>query len=185
MSHNLWQGQKVRLRAVEPEDWETYYHWNDDTDVARDCDWIPFPGSKAWQQKWAAEQATAEPENDTFRWSIENLQAEMVGTIDTHDTNHQAGTFSYGVAIQRAHWHKGYASEAIWIVLGYYFHELRYQKVTVQVYEFNEASLKLHQKLGFKIEGRIRRNVFTEGNYHDSFILGMTIEEYEALCKHT
>ena len=181
MNHNLWLGQKVRLRAVEPEDWEAFFHWNDDTDVARDCYWIPFPRSQAGQQKWTGDQALAEPQNDNFRWVIEDLQGTLVGTINTTNCNRQTGTFSYGLAIQREHWRKGYASEAIRIVLGYYFHELRYQKVTVQVYDFNQASVQLHQKLGFQVEGRIRRAIFTGGSYHDEIFLGLTIEEFESL----
>jgi RimJ/RimL family protein N-acetyltransferase len=181
MNHNLWQGQRVRLRGVEPEDWETFFPWNDDTGVARDCYAIPFPGSKARQKKWAADLAVSEAENDNFRWVIENLKGEMVGTINAHDCDRRAGAFSYGLAIQREHWRRGYASEAIRIVLGYFFHELRYLKVTVQVYDFNQGSIQLHQKLGFQIEGRIRQVIFTNGQYFDEILMGLTREEYEAM----
>lgn len=50
------------------------------------------------------------------------------------------------------HWRRGYASDAICIVLRYYFEELRYQKCTVSVYDFNESSLRLHEWLGFQVE---------------------------------
>jgi RimJ/RimL family protein N-acetyltransferase len=52
--------------------------------------------------------------------------------------------------------------------------------VTVDVNDFNDASIKLHEKLGFQHEGRVRRMVFTQGAYHDSLILGLTREEFEA-----
>lgn len=180
MDHNLWLGQKVHLRAVEPDDWGYFFHQNEDTDIARDAYWIPFPRSQAGQQKWAVDQALAGPDNDTFRWVIETLQGEPVGTINTHGCNRQSGTFSYGLAIHRDHWRKGYGSEAIQIVLRYFFEELRYQKVTVTVFEFNQASIELHEKLGFQHEGRMRRTVFTGGKHYDEIIMGLTVEEFAA-----
>jgi RimJ/RimL family protein N-acetyltransferase len=75
---------------------------------------------------------------------------------------------------------RGYAAEAITIVLRYYFEELRYQKAFVGVYSFNEASLGLFARLGFVQEGRQRRMVFTRGRYFDMVWLGMTAEEFAA-----
>jgi RimJ/RimL family protein N-acetyltransferase len=180
---NFWQGQKVRLRSIELEDWPTFYDWNTDTEVAQYSSAVPFPISTEAFKKWAAEAAMAGPKNDTFRWVIENLDGGLVGTIHTHNCIPRWGTFQYGVAIQRKHWRKGYAVEAILLVLGYYFRELRYQKATVDIYAFNEASLKLHERLGFKHEGRLRRMIYTDGAYHDKLILGMTAEEFEGSQK--
>jgi RimJ/RimL family protein N-acetyltransferase len=179
MAANFWQGQKVCLRSIAPEDWTIFYDWNTDTEVAQYSSAVPFPTSTEAFKKWVAEAAMAGPKNDTFRWVIENLDGGLVGTIHTHNCISRWGTFQYGVAIQREHWRKGYAAEAILLVLGYYFRELRYQKATVDIYAFNEASLRLHERLGFKHEGRLRRMIYTDGAYHDKLILGMTAEEFE------
>jgi RimJ/RimL family protein N-acetyltransferase len=63
-------------------------------------------------------------------------------------------------------------------VLRYFFHELRYQKATVHIYDFNTPSIKLHESLGFKHEGRLRRMCFTNGDYHDDVLMGLTAEEF-------
>lgn len=65
------------------------------------------------------------------------------------------------------------------MVLKYYFEELRYQKVTVPVYGFNEASVALHERLGFVREGTLRRMVYTGGAYYDAHWYGLTKEEWE------
>jgi RimJ/RimL family protein N-acetyltransferase len=176
----LWQGQRVRLRAVEAADWEQFYAW-DDAEVDRAAYWIPFPRSREAVKKWAAELATAEPKDQTFRWVIEDLAGEFVGTLNTHTCEPRHGTFHYGLALRREHWRRGYASEAIRLVLAYYFRELRYQKANVEIYAFNTASLQLHLKLGFREEGRRRRMIYTGGAYHDEVLLGLTAEEFEAL----
>lgn len=38
--------------------------------------------------------------------------------------------------------------------------------------------MALHKKLGFVLEGRLRRMVFTGGHYYDELIYGMTQEEF-------
>ena len=178
---NIWQGERVRLRAVESSDWEAFHRNDEDSEEARLCYWIPFPRSTDGSRKWVEESAHAAPVNDAFHWAIESSQGELVGSMNTMDTSSRNGTFSYGLAIFRPHWRKGYAAEAIRILLRYYFREMRYQKCTVRVYGFNEPSLKLHERLGFQVEGRLRRMIYTGGQFHDEIQLGITAEEFAAL----
>jgi RimJ/RimL family protein N-acetyltransferase len=180
-SHNIWQGERVRLRAVEPEDWKIFNQWDLDSDMARECYWVPFPKSQEAARKGTLDQSLEAPKGDNYNFVIENLKGEFVGTINTHECDTRSGRFKYGLAIRREYQRQGYASEAILLILRYFFQELRYQKCTVGVYDFNEASIKLHEKLGFQHEGRERRVYFTRGEYHDSLILGITREEFEKL----
>ena len=41
----------------------------------------------------------------------------------------------------------------------------------------------MHEALGFQIEGRPRRNVFTGGAYHDEVLLGMTRDEFDEMAR--
>jgi RimJ/RimL family protein N-acetyltransferase len=66
-------------------------------------------------------------------------------------------------------------------VLRYYFRERRYQKCTVIVHSFNEPSLQLHERRGFRFEGRVRCMVYTNGRYYDDIYFGMTREEFDQL----
>jgi RimJ/RimL family protein N-acetyltransferase len=178
VNNSVWQGKKVRLRAIEPEDWTVFNAWNLDSETARLCYAVPFPSSKERDRKWAAEQAVQEGKNDAINLGIENEAGELVGVINSHSCSPRNGTFRYGLAVQREHWRKGYASEAILLLLRYYFLELRYQKVNADVYSFNTASVRLHERLGFVQEGRLRRMIYTDGQYFDDFIFGMTAEEF-------
>jgi RimJ/RimL family protein N-acetyltransferase len=179
MTTSAFGGKLVRLRAIEPEDWETFYAWNQDSEATRGMNLTPFPQSKAAVREWAASTATRLPENDRFFFVIENLDGEIVGSISTHECNPRHGTFGYGLGIRREHYRKGYASEAILLLLRHFFRERRYQKVTAHVYSFNEPSLQLHERLGFQQEGRLRRMFFVDGAAVDDVIFGMTAEEFE------
>lgn len=179
MSLNIWQGEKVRLRAIEPEDWEFFHTWNLDSETARRSYFVSFPSGKERDRRWAVDMAVKESENDEFNLAIENQNGELVGIINTHGCNRRNGTFGYGLAVRREYHRKGYASEAILLVLRYFFLELGYQKVTAGVYAFNEASIRLHEKLGFQQEGRLRRMTFTNGRYFDDIHFGLTVEEFK------
>lgn len=176
----MWQGPRVRLRAFVAEDWETYHAWNVDDEQTRNLDQIHFPQSAAAARSWAEREAGRGPDGDSFRFVIENEHGEVVGDLSTHDCDPRVGAFSYGISIRPDQRGKGYAAEAIPLVLHYYFLEKRYQKVTVTIFSFNEPSVRLHERLGFQFEGRIRRTAFTAGAHHDALIYGMTVEEFAA-----
>jgi len=91
-----------------------------------------------------------------------------------------AGVFSYGIAIGADFQRRGYANEAIILLLRYMFGERRFQKCDVGIYAYNTASLRLHERLGFVHEGRRRRHQFFAGHHHDMVLMGMTVEEYAA-----
>jgi RimJ/RimL family protein N-acetyltransferase len=178
---NIFRGQRVRLRAVEPGDWEFFHRMNETTtDFGRATDEIWFPTSAETTRLWAEAQARASADRDMFRFQIEALETgELVGTLNTHSTNPRVGTFMYGLVIAAEHQRKGYASEAIKLVLRYYFHEKRYQKATVEITSFNQPSIRLHERLGFTLEGRLRRMAFTDGKFYDALLYGMLREEFD------
>lgn len=176
---NIWHGTRVRLRAVEPADWEHFFAWSGDDYTARRGSEIGFPQSREAVKEWAAKAAIAKPENDHFRWIIENLDGQAVGTILTHSCDRRVGSFMYGLVIAAEHQRRGYAREAVQLVLRYFFAELNYQKVTVDVYDYNLASQRFHERLGFTLEGRLRRTIYTDGRHHDEFIYGLLREEFQ------
>ena len=109
------------------------------------------------------------------RWPRSSSSAASPRTAST-----RTPASSYGITIGAEFQGRGYASEAIILLLRYMFGERRFQKCDVGIYAYNTASLKLHTKLGFVEEGRRRRSQFFAGEYHDVVLMGITIEEYAA-----
>ncbi|CAG9621241.1 GNAT family N-acetyltransferase [Sutcliffiella rhizosphaerae] len=178
MAFYIWEGTKVRLRPINVGDWEKYHLDGMDSEIARLNDAIYGPRTEEGTKEWAASEAEKGWDGHNFRLAIETLGGELVGSISTDKCDLQNGTFSYGLSIFRDHWRKGYASDAIHIVLRYFFNELRFQKVNASIYSFNESSKILHERLGFQEEGRLRNMVYTNGSHHDLLIFGMTREEF-------
>ena len=177
-STNFFQGERVRLRAIEPEDGDTFFRWNLDSEMLRVVDYLRSPSSLTSTRAWAQKMATQEVKDDLIHCVIEDSEGKMVGLINSHSTNRRTGTFGYGIVVGEEHRGRGYASEAITMLLRYFFEELRYQKVTTTVYSCNPPSIALHEKLGFQLEGRIRRMIYTRGQFDDELFYGMTCEEF-------
>ena len=111
-AQSVWEGKLVRLRAVEPGDWQHFFDWDADTEFARHDYDIWFPGSREASHKWTEELAMSAAKNHEYRRVIETLAGEFAGTLNTHTCDARVGCFRYGVAIRREHWRKGYATEA-------------------------------------------------------------------------
>ena len=179
MGFDAWEGQLVRLRAMRPDDAEVLLEHSRDGEAQLAAGGgIQFPISVESVRRWIEETAKAPPDADDAQLLIETIAGDLVGGINPHHCNSRFGTFAYGVTVFREHWRNGYASEAIQLVLGHFFDERRYQKCTVSVYSFNEASLLLHRDLGFKEEGRLRRMIYAHGTHHDEVFLGITADEF-------
>lgn len=182
-NYHFWCGDRVRLRAIEQKDldevaqsFEPY-----DTEAERYISEISVPDYREQDRANLEKLRTHDAGDDAFFWMIENLEGQVVGSINTFDCERRVGAFKYAILIRRPHWGHGYATEALTLVCRYYFRELRYQKLTVLVYSFNERSLRFHEKFGFVFEGRLRRTVYTNGRLYDTIYFGMTKEEFDRL----
>ena len=175
---NYWEGSRIRLRAVESGDAEAHYRFNLSDDSGM-LDQLYPPGSLARVQEQASRTTLAGFDNQMFAFQMESIETgELVGGIATHDCDPRSGLVSYGLWVFDGHRGQGFAKEAICLVLRYYFQELRYQKANVAVYDINEPSKRLHEALGFQVEARLRRSVYTKGEFSDLLWFGMTVEEF-------
>ena len=179
MRHNLFNGRLIRLRALEPEDAETLFRFRQDSESLQHQGQMGWPYSLAELRFRLDKLPEMTGQGDDMQLAIETLDGQMVGEINIQLADPKHGTFAVGIALgERAVWGKGYAKEAMLLVLRFMFMERRYQKCNVGTYAFNERSLALYRKLGFVDEGRVRRNYFTNGAYHDEIWLGMLREEF-------
>lgn len=180
-SSYFWQGKKTRLRPWQMEDAELRFMASlDSPTLALHQDGIVLPSSVELQREWL-EKAAGFKDESMLRFAMENLDGVTVGWVTLHSRNSKNGTFGFGVAVYRDYRGHGYAIDAVRILLKYGFWEQRYQKCNSMCLHTNEASIRMHKKLGFADEGRIRRNCFYDGKYHDDVLFGMTREEFDAL----
>ncbi len=180
-SASFWQGQLIRLRALEVADASTWLAEDVDSEAIRALNYgIELPRSRALAEEWAATFANFAKAEERIIFSIETLAGEYAGNINIHSMELRHGAFQTGMRLFRAFRGRGYALEAKRIVLRYAFHELRFQKYNLRCLETNAAIVRHAKRLGCREEGRVRRAFYTDGRYLDELLFGLTREEFDA-----
>ena len=52
-------------------------------------------------------------------------------------------------------------------------------RIELHVYTRNKAAIHLYEKVGFEVEGRLRRRVYRDGEYHDNLAMALLLPESE------
>jgi len=74
---------------------------------------------------------------------------------------------------------KGYGTEALGIMVDYLFLSKDTMRVQVQTDLRNAASQRIIEKVGFKKEGILRKNLFIRGELRDCYIYSILREEWK------
>ncbi len=181
-SHYFWQEEKVRFRQPRTDDAErSFVGILDSPGRQLLAPGIELPASVELQRSCMEKYAGCKDAGGEIIFAIETLEGFNVGGIALHSRDDKHGTFSFAVEVGRDHRRKGYAQEAVRILLKYGFWERRYQKCHSSCADVNDASIAMHRSLGFVEEGRRRRQVFFNGRYHDQVLFGLTREEFDAV----
>lgn len=75
-------------------------------------------------------------------------------------------------------WGKGIGADAYNQLLEYAFKERGFHRIEARVLESNDASLKMHEKCGFKVEGTLRETVFKNGRWQNQVVLSILEQEF-------
>lgn len=69
---------------------------------------------------------------------------------------------------EKEYWGKGIAVEAAELMIKYGFTELNLHKIHASIYNPNQRSLRVAEKLGFKKEGIQREHIYVDGKFVDN-----------------
>jgi diamine N-acetyltransferase len=152
MKHNILQGPNLRLRMLEPSDVEILYQWENDESVWRvSSTLVPF-------SRFQLEQYILNSQHDIFtekqlRLMIDLCQPDMpkkvIGCVDLFDFDPINMRTGVGILIIASERKKGFASEALRVIIRYAFEILQLHQIWCNITSDNEISLHLFQKAGF------------------------------------
>lgn len=107
----------------------------------------------------------------------------MIGIVSLMDVNYENKSAEIGCWIGKNFWGQRLAHEAIKLMLDFGFNNLKLKRIWGKVVHLNKRSKILVKKIGFKYEGRLRKNTFRNKKWMDDLIFAFLKEEWEKLNK--
>lgn len=178
----LLNGEKVRLRPLEPEDMKDLFFWANNPEAVGEFDAFSI---SQWHEveKWFKEPDTAHGFTTLL---IERKEDKAKLGIVVHYFAHPVlRNIEIGFQI----WdikerNKGYATEALKLLVEYLFTTKNIQRIQATTHTQNIAAQKVLEKCGFTKEGRQRKSLFTKGEFQDTYIYGILREEWKRLTQN-
>lgn len=173
----MLSGKNTYIRLMEESDVQHKVDWFNDEEVRKTLN-VDFPISVIGTKKWLSSVSTNSTRRDFIICSKEdNMPIGYVGLVNIDYKNSKAESY-LGVGNKR-YWGKGHASEARRLILDYAFEHLALNKVYSYVWTENEKMKHINLKVGFKIEGTLRDDIYYNGIYRDKHIMGVLRNEYK------
>lgn len=172
MNNNL-----IYLRAFEPNDYLTSIAWRNDDEIWSQLGGVKYYVSASYEKKWI-EDAIFDSKNIRLAVClIEN--GRYIGNVSITNINsaNRSGTSNILIG-DHSCWGRGIGAEAYRLLLEYAFNERGFHRIEALVLEDNIASLKMHQKCGYKIEGTLRDSVFKNGRWQNQVVLSILENEF-------
>ncbi len=162
---------EIILRAVEPEDLELLYRWENNIDYWLISNTIK-PFSKYTLKKYIENSHKTIFETGQLRLMIDTKEnKKTIGTIDLFDFDpfHQRAGVGILIADESSR-RKGYASMALKCLIDYCFNTLQLHQLYCNILSSNCESMELFKKLGF-IETGIKKDwIKTSNGYLDEHL---------------
>ena len=120
-----------------------------------------------------AEEASQTPrKNHTFA-VIQSSSQRLIGGCGLDLADAAGPQYSLGYCFRATYWGQGIGIEAVRRVTAFGFSELNPWRIYAAVLVGNDASARLLQQLGFRLEGTHRQCVFARGAWHDEMIFAL------------
>jgi len=156
---DILSGKITRLRAIEPNDIDSIYSWENDSSIWQLSNTVaPF-------SKYVIKQFIENSHQDIFQLKQIRLMIEKtddkviqtIGSIDLFDFEPMHKRAGVGILIANStDRKKGYASDALDVLIKYSFYSLQLHQLYCNITEDNIDSLNLFQSKGFKLIGTKR-----------------------------
>lgn len=166
-------GVNIKLRAMEPEDLEVLYQWENDS-----SNW-EISGTLTPYSKYILDQYLASAHQDIYTLKQLRLMIvsndgneRQIGCVDLFDYDPKNKKAGVGLLIgSKSDRKKGYGSEAMQLLIDYAITTLDIHQIYANVITENKPSLKLFEKLGFVITGTKKDWLFNNGKFSDEYLL--------------
>jgi len=162
-------GKNISLRALEPEDLDFLFSV-ENNETFWEISSTQTPYSKYILQKYIENSHQDIYEAKQYRFVICNIDNCAIGLIDLFEYNPQHNRVGVGILIIPKFQGKGFASEALELLIEYTFSHLNAHQIFANITPDNIESIALFEKHNFKKAGLKKDWIFSNATYKDEIL---------------
>lgn len=168
---NYLTGKQIELRAVEPEDLDLLYRWENNASLWKyGCTIAPFSRYllKQYIEHYSADIAR---DNQLRLIVVKKEDRQPIGIIDCFDYDATHRRAAIGILIDPLCTRQGFGRDALETFMRYAFEVLFLHQLYVHIPLCNTASIALFKSCGFCESGRLADWVRLPEGYTDALLL--------------
>lgn len=170
-------GDKVRIRTMKRPDIPLLVKWKNDAEIA---DLVRGGPINTTYDSENRRFEKGQMEHDAVRLILETLPGQRIGFISISEIDKENQKADIGMLIgEKEYWDKGYGSDALITLLKHLLFDLGFNRIGLEVFEYNHRAKRVYEKIGFKVEGIERQGLLRKDKYYDIYLMGILREEFE------
>ncbi|MFC0184614.1 Acetyltransferase (GNAT) domain-containing protein [Pseudarcicella hirudinis] len=175
----IFYQMSIQLVTLKETFFSSIVKWKKDEELA---DLIMAKTSENTESEVAEWVNNNNSDPDQRIWGIySNDLDKPIGIARLMFINWEAGTTELGLYFGEVDARgKGYGKKVINLLLQKAFDELNLKKVFLKVLSSNIPAMKLYEKMGFEIEGVLKKHHFVKNQLHDVIYMSFFKENYES-----
>jgi aminoglycoside 6'-N-acetyltransferase len=173
---------RLILRYLNRDDVEDVLIYQSDPESVA---YIPWPSRTRDEVLASLEKAETflgfETESATLFLAI-TLKAtgQVIGQLNTSIVNAKNSTANIGYVLNRAFTGNGYVNEAVSALIEHIFSEHQIHRITADIDVRNSASVKVVERLGFRLEGTFVDSDFCKGEWCTMHLFALLNSEWQS-----
>ncbi len=173
------ESKRIILRELKKSDAVSIHQNARDKKISKYTT-LPYPYKLKDAEDFIKKTCQSIKRKNAYEMGIEfKEEKQIIGMMGLMNINYKNKNAEIGYWLGKKYWRKGLTKEASNLIIDFGFKELRLERIYAKVMHPNIASQKLLEKIGFKLEGRLRRDEFKNNKWYDDFIYAILKEEYK------
>ncbi len=175
--------ERLILRDFVPDDWKRVLEYQTDPLYLRYYEWTVADRTPESVQEFVGWFLDNEKETPRIRFQLAvTLKSNnlLIGNCGFRMDKANALEGDIGYELDPKYWNHGYATEAAHAMVDFGFTAFNVHRIWSWCVADNLGSAHVLEKLGMKLEGRLREKEFYKGKWWDTLMYGILADEWKA-----
>lgn len=174
----MFENEIIRLRAVEPEDLDRLYDWENNSQL-----WS-VGNTRNPYSRYVLKQYILNSDKDVYetlqlRLMMVSLKTcETVGTVDLFDFDIHHSRIALGLFVDKAFQGKGYAKASLRLVEEYVFDYLKIYQLYCHIAESNSASRQMFEQEKYQTNGVLKEWIKSANGFENILVFQQFRSDY-------